>query len=396
MKKWKLGLAALTAGVVGLTAYQYRLLRQWTHLPLAERWPAEMSAPTVSVIVPARNEEINIERCATSLLKQDYPHDRYEVLVLDDKSTDATPQILSRLQRDYPHLRVLHGRPLPPGWTGKNNALWTAQAEVGPQAEWLLFVDADTESSPHALTSAISYAMREQLDLLSLHPYQRLGTVWEKIVQPVVYLSILFDRPLGKVNNPHDELAAANGQFLLVRRETYDALGGHEAIKGRIIEDYAMAEMFKAAGGNIRLLIGFDIIATRMYTGLKSLFEGWSKNFYIALGSPERAAGLGVLIFADTVLPFILLLGGGTALLANRGSDTARWLTGAGAIQSGSIMLMRWYGGRTLRQSPVWAATHPLGGLLVLAIIANSMYRILSGKGVTWKARSYNEGSGQV
>ncbi len=389
-------LTLLTAGVVGMTAYQYRLLRQWVQLPTVKRQAGDHQPPHLSVIVPARNEEANIERCALSLLEQDYPRDRYELLVLDDKSSDTTPAILSRLAARYPHLRVLQGSPLPPGWTGKSNALWTAQARADAASEWLIFIDADTEAQPHALTSAVSYAQQHELDLLSLHPCQRLGSFWEKVVQPVVFLSIIFDRPLGRVNDDDDELAAANGQFLMVRRSSYDDLGGHAAVKGRIIEDYALAELFKGSGCKVRLLVGFDIIATRMYTGLGSLFEGWSKNFFVALGSPLNGAAAAVAIFADTVLPFALLLGGLAGVALRRSSDTARAILLAGAVQSGSILLLRAYGNRAIKLAPAWGLTHPLGGLIVLAILGNSMYRILSGKGVTWKARSYNENSGTV
>lgn len=382
-------LILLTMIMLGAAAYQQYLLRGWAQLPTLREWQAGRPAPFVSVIVPARDEQATIAACLNSLLAQSYPRDRYEIIVIDDNSIDHTLSIITALARQHANLQVVSGATLPHGWTGKCYAIFQATQHINPAADYLLFADADTVGQPHALTSAVDYIQREQLDLLSLHPFQILGSFWEKVVQPVVYAAVMADRPLQRVNNPADPTAAANGQFLMVRRSTYELLGGHQAVREQIIEDYALAAQFKGAGKRIRLLGGFDIVSTRMYSSLAATWEGWSKNFYIAIGSPLLALGVAVLVFIISVLPALLLLGGLIRLLTAGPSHTTLWLLGAGAAQFVILMLMRRQWGGILKLAPLWSLSHPLGGLVMEAILINSMVRILSGKGVIWKARTY-------
>ncbi len=382
-------LILLTIIMLGAAAYQQYLLRGWVQMPTLREWQVGRPAPFVSVIVPARDEQATIAACLNSLLRQSYPPDRYEVIVIDDNSTDHTLSLITTLARQHDNLQVVSGATLPLGWTGKCYAIYQAAQQANPSADYLLFADADTVVQPHALTSAVDYIQRERLDLLSLHPFQILGSFWEKVVQPVVYVAVMADRPLQRVNNPTGTTAAANGQFLMVRRSTYDLLGGHMAVREQIIEDYALAARFKGAGKRIRLLGGFDIVSTRMYSSLPALWEGWSKNFYVAIGSPLLALGVAVLVFIISVLPTLLLLGGLIELLTAGPTHNALWLLGAGAAQCAILMLMRLQWGGMLKLSPLWSLSHPLGGLVMEAILINSMIRILSGRGVIWKARTY-------
>jgi chlorobactene glucosyltransferase len=382
-------LTLLTVALLGAAAYQQYLLRGWAQLPTMREWQAGRPASFVSIIVPARDEQATVGACLSSLLAQSYPRDRYEVIVVDDNSTDHTLSIITTLARQHDNLLVVSGGPLPGGWTGKCYAIYQAAQRANPIADYLLFVDADTAAQPHALTSALDYMQRERLDLLSLHPFQVLGSFWEKVVQPVVYFAAMADRPLQKVNNPTNPTAAANGQFLMVKRSAYDLLGGHQAVRERIIEDYAMGELFKGAGKRIRLLVGFDIISTRMYKSLAEIWAGWSKNFYIAIGNPLLALGVALLLFIISVLPALLLVGGLIGLLALGPTHAVLWLLGAGAVQFATLLLMRLQWNGMLKLSPLWSLSHPLGALVVEAILINSMVRILSGRGVTWKARTY-------
>ncbi len=382
-------LTLLTLVLLGTAAYQQYLLRGWAQLPTVRDWQAGRPAPFISIIVPARDEQAMVGACLASLLAQSYPRERYEVIVVDDNSTDHTLSVITTLARQHDNLLVVSGGPLPSGWTGKCYAIYQAVQRTSPAADYLLFVDADTVSQPHALTSALDYMQRERLDLLSLHPFQVLGSFWEKVVQPVVFSTALADRPLQKVNDPSNLTAAANGQFLMVKRSAYELLGGHRAVRERIIEDYALGELFKGAGKRIRLLVGFDIVSTRMYKSLAEIWQGWSKNFYIAIGSPLLALSLALLLFIISVLPALLLFGGLIGLLTAGPTHAALWLLGAGVVQFTVLLLMRLQWNGILKLSPLWSLSHPLGALVVEAILINSMVRILSGRGVTWKARTY-------
>lgn len=383
-------LMGLTCVVVGAAMYQQYLLHGWRQLPLVRGWLAGRPAPFVSIIVPARNEQVTIGSCLAALLQQSYPAGRYEVVVIDDQSEDYTLSIITALARQHANLSVVSGGDLPPGWSGKCYAIHQALRHSNPAADYLLFVDADTLVEADALTSAVAYAQGERLDLLSLHPFQVLGGFWERTVQPLVYFLVMADRPLQRVNNGDDKLAAANGQFLMVKRTAYDLLGGHRAVRDRIIEDYALAERFKDAGKRTRLLGGFAVVQTRMYQSLPTLWQGWSKNFYLALGSPLPALAAAMAIFIISVLPALLLIAGLAGLLLFGATQVAVLLLMAGLAQMVVLVLMRWQWAAMLKLSPLWALAQPLGGLVVEAILLNSMLRVLSGRGVTWKARRYS------
>ncbi len=383
-------LSLTTIIVLGVGAYQQYLLRGWAQLPRVAGWAAGRPAPFVCIIVPARDEQRAVGACLRALMQQSYPPDRYQIIALDDNSSDHTISLLTTLAREDARLTVLNGGPLPLGWTGKCYAIHQATQQADPAAEYLLFVDADTVCQPDALTSALDYMMRERLDLLSLHPFQRLESFWEKVVQPTFYFIALANRPPLQVNDPHSSTAAANGQFLLVRRSAYQLLGGHQAVRQHIIEDYALAELFKGAGKRIRLLAGFAVVSTRMYQSLAEIWQGWSKNFYVEVGTPLYALVVALLMLIITVLPALLLIVGLVGLLTVGATHAALWLLGAGTVQYATITLMRLQWGAILKLHPAWSLTHPLGGLVAEAILFNSALSILSGRGVVWKSRRYS------
>ena len=231
--------------------------------------------PRISVLVPARNEEANIERCVASLLAQDYPD--FEVLVLDDESTDGTGCILARLAAADPRLRVLSGRPLEPGWLGKNWAC--AQLAAEATGELLFFTDADTYHQPHALRELAAALAGERADLLTGFPRQEVLTPGEAFIVPfLVWISYCF-MPLAlayRLRLP--ALSTAVGQALLFRRAAYEAIGGHAAARDAIVEDLALARRVVAGGYRWRLARLTDVVACRMYRGGRAAVDGLSKN----------------------------------------------------------------------------------------------------------------------
>jgi len=277
--------------------------------------PISASSPaTVSAIIPARNEEAVIAACITSLASQPEIAD---ILVVDDQSTDATASVVRSLMEKIPNLRFLESGGLPDGWIGKNHALWVGvqQAKFG----WLLFTDADAEHGPDSASRALQIAQEQGAALVSFSPEQVTKTWYEKALIPFIYLRLAKRFSYEKVNDPKSPAAAANGQFLMIRRDVYDAIGGHSSVAGEVLEDIALAMRVKAAGHRISFGSGKDIVRVRMYRSFQAMWQGWKKNLYRLMGGTpwavvrEMESNLPWIPFLLLVLglkyPFLLFLG---------------------------------------------------------------------------------------
>jgi chlorobactene glucosyltransferase len=347
--------------------------------------------PMISVVVPARNEADTIRQCVEDLLGQTYPN--YEVIVVDDRSMDGTGAILEEIlgyaEGDRAPLRVIQGEELPQGWAGKPYAL--IQGAQVARGEWLCFVDADTFGSPELLASAFSTANATQAELFTILTKQILGGFWERVVLPVVFTGLSFGFPAERVNDPNQPDAIANGQFILIRRSVYDAIGGHGAVKDRIDEDRALAEVVKGAGYRLVLADGRALARTRMYASFSEMWEGWTKNIF--LGLEDR---LGLLLLGASLslvgalgLPVWLLAGavwwgtgGGLAALVVTLEAALLWI----ALLWARALVARGFG-----ISPFYALTLPLGASIFTAMMFSSTFKVLSGEGVTWKGRRYRD-----
>ena len=236
------------------------------------------SAPHISVIIPARDEEANIGACLGSLLAQDYPDDRLHVLVVDDHSADHTAAIVEGLARTHPRIALIRSPPLPPRWIGKAHACAIGARAAVPESEWLCFIDADVTASPHALSSAWQAAVWRHLDLLSLMPRQELKSVAERLILPCGLILLSFLQDLRQSQARSGRKVSATGQFMLVRRAAYEAVGGHTAVCTAICEDLEFARRLKQSGHAVLLMGGDKMLATRMYTGWGTLWPGLAKN----------------------------------------------------------------------------------------------------------------------
>jgi glycosyltransferase involved in cell wall biosynthesis len=234
--------------------------------------------PEVSVIVPARNEEASLGACLQSLVSQ--AGVEFEIIVVNDHSMDRTGEIAA----SFPVVRVIEAGALPQGWTGKNNAVACGAREA--RGQWLLFTDADTVHLPGSLGRALAEAKEHKAEMLSYSPEQIAVTFWEMAILPVVFAELARQFPPAKVSDPASPIAAANGQFILIRRETYDAIGGHAAVAGDILEDVALAGRVKASGRRIRFRYAADAVRTRMYRNFAQLREGWTKNLALLFPKP--------------------------------------------------------------------------------------------------------------
>ncbi len=242
------------------------------------------STSSISAIVPARNEEAVIAACIESLAAQP---EITEIIAVNDQSTDCTPEILHQLAARYPQARVVDATPPPAGWVGKNNAVW--QGTQRATQPWLLFTDADSLLLPGAAAKSLALAAEHQAALISFSPEQVLKTWYEKALVPFVYLRLALKFSYDQVNDPASLAAAANGQFLMIRRETYEAAGGHAAIHGEILEDVALARRVKTAGSRIWFTTGEGMVRVRMYRSFSAMWEGWRKNLFQLMGGTSGA-----------------------------------------------------------------------------------------------------------
>lgn len=233
--------------------------------------------PNVSILVPARNEEDNIEACVRSLLGQQYPN--FEVWVLDDHSTDRTWHILQQLATEDNRLTILKGAPLPADWLGKHWACHQlAQTATG---ELLLFTDADTRHHPLTLQNSVTALIIEKADLLTAMPFEKVVTWGEKLVVPLIPWSIFSFVPLALAYRlKYSALSAAIGQFMLFRHEAYLQIGGYKAVRHHAVDDLALGRRIKARGLRWRLVDGGQRIQCRMYHNFSQVYQGLSKNLF--------------------------------------------------------------------------------------------------------------------
>jgi len=252
---------------------------------------ASSAQPLVSVIVPARNEEASLEPCLRSLVEQEGVS--FEVIVVDDGSTDRTREIV----QSFSQVRLVTPEPLPAGWSGKVNALVRGAAVA--RGEWLLFTDADTVHLQGSLGRALTEARKHGAALLSYSPQQEVRGFWEKAVMPVIFAELARTYRFSEVNHPASPAAAANGQYILISREAYRAVGGFESVATTLLEDVALARAVKSSGRPIFFRFGGDAVRARMYRSFAQLREGWTKNLALLFRSP---VGLAMLRFAEFAL----------------------------------------------------------------------------------------------
>src|SRR6185437_3848784 len=220
------------------------------------------TAPKVAVIVPARNEAANIGRCVESLSAQDYPPDRLALIVVDDDSSDDTAAIVTTLARRDPRIILRHTPPLPPGWKGKVHACCVGTAAAPADAQWLCFLDADMRAAPRAIASAVAAASDRKLDLLTLAPRHELKSFAERLMLPCGLYLLGFYQNLGKIQAPQSDQVVATGQFMLIRRTAYEAIGGHAPVRGAICEDVELALLMKRSGYRVLLMDGNLLLTT--------------------------------------------------------------------------------------------------------------------------------------
>jgi chlorobactene glucosyltransferase len=353
---------------------------QTPRLARPERRPPSLW-PRVSIVIPARNERHAIEEAVRSQLAQDYPD--FEVVVVDDRSSDGTRDVLERLAGEDSRLRIVPGVEPPRGWLGKPHAL--SEGSAAATGSLLLFADADVRYDPRALREAVAFLEEGRLDFLALLPGFEMRGFWENVLMPYVPIAYYFGLGFLANSDRYSWIAAGGGAGNLVRRSVYEGVGGHAAIRDSVIDDVRLAMTVKRAGFRCRMARADDRVRVRMYRGFREIFEGFTKNVSYVFGG-----WFGIVFLAGTLLTVVAslapigalaaaLLGAAIPAAAVRLAALAVALTVALRILLG--VHLRW---------PLWlACTQPLMAAVWTGIVARSLYwRFVRGE-VRWRGRRY-------
>lgn len=341
--------------------------------------------PLVSVVIPARNESRNIERCVQSVLSTNYP--AVEVIVVDDHSTDGTGEVARAIAPGDSRLRVIDNADLPAGWFGKQ---WACEnGALASSGDIILFADADTEHSSDLITRSVNAMIRRKADLFTVAGRQEIVTFWEKLVQPQVF-SIMATRYGGTesmTNSSSVTSKIANGQCLFVRRDAYEAMGRHGLVKSHVADDMMMAQRFFVAGKSVVGMLGLEQVSTRMYASFGELVRGWGKNVFAA-GLDSVPLGWVGRLFYPLMLPFAPFTGvlPLLVLLTSLVVALPGWLVVWAALSQLFLLLWWLFVYRAIDESPVYALLSPLGAAATFYIFVRAVVR---GRKVEWKGREY-------
>ena len=384
-------MAALVLGALWLLLVLYllsRALRQFRahRKAILCAAPAAPRTASVAIVVPVRNELANIATCLDGLLVQRGLTVGSSLTIVDDGSEDGTAEIVQRRIDEGEQVRLISAGALPDGWVGKPHACWRGALTTG--SIWLCFIDADVRVAPPLVAAAVHAAETDALDMLSLHPFQELGSFWERLVMPAGLLAMACAKQLRTKDRRKSSASLANGQFLLIRREAYFAIGGHAAVSAEFCEDRALAVLVEAAGYRFGALAAEHLASTRMYRDFNSLWAGLARNAAEILGSPSLtflAAVGGLLVgWATPMLP--LLLAAAIYPLHSAMEVAGLALAAAGSLVVVAIQLATV---RHFRVSAIFGVLMPLGYTVAAAIAAHSLVLRHSGRNA-WKGRRYN------
>jgi chlorobactene glucosyltransferase len=363
------------------------MLLRARHSRSLDDFPADVGpdAPLVSIVIPARNERRNIERCVRSVLSTTYP--RADVIVVDDHSSDGTGDIATAIAAADSRLRVIQAPPLAEGWFGKQWACAAGAREA--KGDLLLFTDADTKHESDLLARAVNAQRRERADLVTLGGHQEMHSFWERVIQPQLFVLILIryggTEHVSHAKRPSD--AIANGQFILISREAYDAIGGHAAVRDVVAEDMALAQTLVRNKRRILMLFARSQFSTHMYASLDELIRGWGKNIYAAGRTAAIGGSIGRALYPVVLLatPIFGLLAPLALVCSAAGLMSGAWLIWSAIVVAFSLVfwaIVYQFSGESIG----WAFTYPLGLVMLLYIAVGAIAR---GQRVQWKDRAY-------
>jgi cellulose synthase/poly-beta-1,6-N-acetylglucosamine synthase-like glycosyltransferase len=343
--------------------------------------PSWQNLAQVSAIVPARNEGAVIAACVASLDQTEIA----EILVIDDQSMDQTATIVRQLMNSMPKLRLLQTKELPAGWVGKNYAVWLGAREA--KSAWLLFTDADALHKKDSAAHALAIAANENAAMVSFSPEQVMQTWYEKALIPCVYCRLASKFSFDEINDPKSPAAAANGQFLLIRKDAYETVGGHASVASEVLEDVALAKLVKSAGYRIWFGSGTEVVRVRMYRSFRAMWQGWKKNLYQLMGGNLQTvmkeiarALLPILVNPILAFPFWLLTKSVLTVLVIL-------ILGTAAISLAYVKELR------RNHFPDGLAIYALPASLLFAAVLGASYLSHKRGKLEWKGREYPAGT---
>ncbi len=360
--------------------YEYRTLMHFPTLP--PQTGTGSNVPLVSIILPVRNQAGTVGDCVSSLVGLEYPN--REIIVVDGGSTDGTRELVQKFAHE---ITLVDEEPLPVGWVGKNWACHLGYQKS--RGELLLFTDGDSVHATDSLARSVNYLQAENADLVTLAPGTILRSFWERLLQPPIFLLIMILVGGKLVNDDNRQNAIGNGQYMLFRREAYDKIGGHYAVRGKIIEDYSLGRLLKRAGMRLRFVTASDALGVRMYASLGEIWRGWRKNFYTVSEKHmlPRAVTRIFLMFTFLVLPFAVL---GYGILLATATPLNAYLI-AGLFMSGLLWLGIVLLDNSIGVSSLYALLFPLAIIVYIFIGIDSTVRGSLGFGFSWKGRVYGK-----
>ena len=360
--------------------YEYRTLMHFPTLP--NQTGTASDVPLVSIILPVRNQAGTVSDCVSSLVGLEYPN--REIILVDGGSTDGTRELVQKFAHE---IMVVDEEPLPVGWVGKNWACHLGYKKS--RGELLLFTDGDSVHATDSLARSVSYLQSENADLVTLAPGTILRSFWERLLQPPIFLLIMILVGGKLVNDDNRQNAIGNGQYMLFRREAYDKIGGHYAVRDKIIEDYSLGRLLKRAGMRLRFVTASDALGVRMYASLGEIWRGWRKNFYTVSEKHmlPRAVTRIFLMFTFLVLPFAVL---GYGILLAAATPLNAYLI-AGLFMSGLLWLGIVMLDNSIGVSSLYALMFPLAIIVYIFIGIDSTVRGSLGYGFSWKGRVYGK-----
>ncbi len=360
--------------------YEYRTLMHFPALPA--QTGTGSNVPSVSIILPVRNQAQTVSDCVRSLAGLEYPNK--EIIVVDGGSTDGTRELVQKFAHE---ITLVDEEPLPLGWVGKNWACHLGYKKS--RGELLLFTDGDSVHANDSLARSVDYLQAENADLVTLAPGTILRSFWERLLQPPIFLLIMILVGGKLVNDDHRQNAIGNGQYMLFRREAYDKIGGHYAVRDKIIEDYSLGRLLKKAGMRLRFVTAPDALGVRMYASLCEIWRGWRKNFYTVSEKHmlPRAVTRIFLMFTFLVLPFVIL---GYGVVLATATPLNAYLI-AGLFMSGLLWLGIVILDNSIGVSSLYALMFPLAILVYILIGIDSTVRGSLGYGFSWKGRVYGK-----
>ena len=390
MFQWALGCAIAVGGMwlIRLVMIEIGVRRRQI---LSESSYPKLSAdaPKLSMIIAAKDEEANIESCVTSLLEQDYPN--LELIIVDDRSTDRTPEILSDLEQSSDgRLKVITVEELEDGWFGKNNAM-----RVGVEqstGDWFCFSDADCRQiSRRSLSVAMADAMAHDSEFLTIAPVLDTDSLWEKVTQPICVEMLMFWFHPSLVNNPKSQTAYANGAFMMMSRNCYDSIGGHERVRTEVNEDIHMARYAKSGGFGLRMVENDGLYRAKMYRSPSESFRGWSRIFFGSLGSRITLSASIASILFSTLLPWCMLFVSLAGMVQAGPASVGQWQTltaiWCGIIAIHHVASYRFYVTQDINQ--FWSLAYPVGASLTMGMLINGLMKQLGLAKTTWRGTTY-------